>query len=277
MKSLRYLFYILTGICFFTACSEESFTTFNGELSGIYIQRNVSSSTNNDGYYLGTTYADSVNYSFASAGDITQATIPLTIKIMGNIVDYDRPFVLKVDESKTTAIRGTHFDYDESSCVMPANAAQTTVPVTLFRHSDLTTGYYRVEFYLEANDYFTPELEQYKNTDSWTATGDTLCGTRYAIRFSEILTNPGMWWNLYMAEYCGEWTANKETLLNQIMGWTHSDWTGWRVPYGQMAFAAKQLRKMLQEAADAGTPILDADGSYMQLIPPYEVDYSAYN
>ena len=93
----------MAGIGLFTACSEESFTMFNGDLSGIYIQRNVSSSQNNDGYYLGTTYADSVNYSFASAGDITKATIPLTIKIMGNIVDYDRPFVLKVDESKTTA------------------------------------------------------------------------------------------------------------------------------------------------------------------------------
>ena len=158
-------------------------------MSGIYIQRNVSTSSNNDGYYTGTTYADSTNYSFASAGDITQATVPLTIKIMGNIVDYDRPFVLKVDESKSTAIRGTHFDYDENACVMPANAAQTTVPVTLFRHADLTTAYYRVEFFLEANEFFTLELEQYKNTDSWTATGDTLCGTRYAIRFSEILTN----------------------------------------------------------------------------------------
>ena len=268
---------MLFGAGLLAACSEEDFTMFSGEVSGIYIQRTVSTSTNNDGYYTGTTYADSVNYSFASAGDITQTTVSLTVKLMGELADFDRPFVLKVDESKSNAVRGTHFDYNESDCFMPAGASQTNVPVTLFRHADLTTGYYRVEFYLEANEYFTPELEQYKNTDSWTATGDTLCGTRYAIRFSEILTNPGMWWSLNMEDYCGEWTANKETLLNQIMGWTHSDWTGWRVSYGQMAFATKQLRKMLQEAADSGSPILDSDGSYMQLVPPYEVDYSAYN
>lgn len=276
MKNLRYLLYILIGAGFFAACSEDDFKTFGGEVSGIYLQRNSGTQYDRYGHYISTTYSDSINYSFASAGNITQATVYLTAKIMGNLANYDRPFVLKVDENKSTAIRGTHYDYDESSCIIPANEAQVNVPVTLYRHADLTTNYYRVEFYLESNEYFTTELEQYKNTNLWTATGDTLCGMRYAIRFSEILTDPGMWWD-YMEEYCGEWTANKETLLNQIMGWTHSDWTGWRVPYGQMAFAAKQLRKMLQEAADAGSPILDSDGSYMQLVPPYEVDYSAYN
>ena len=74
----------------------------------------------------------------------------------------------------------------------------------------------------------------------------------------------------------GEWTPNKETLINQLMDYTHSDWTGGKVKYGRLLFAVKQLRKMLQEAADNGEPILDEDGSYMQFVPPYEIDYSAY-
>ena len=60
------------------------------------------------------------------------------------------------------------------------------------------------------------------------------------------------------------------------MGWTHLDWVNFNVPYGTMAYAAKLFRKELQALADAGTPVIDEDGSYMQLMPPYEVDYSAY-
>ena len=37
--------------------------------------------------------------------------------------------------------------------------------------------------------------------------------------------------------------GQQRTLLNQIMGWTHSDWDRMARSLRQMAFATKQLRK----------------------------------
>jgi len=277
MKTIRFLLYIFIGTCLLQACAEEDFTTFGGEVSGIYIQRDATTSYDANGNRIVVGYCDSVNYSFASAGDVTEVTQYLTVKIMGNVADYDRPFTLKVDEERSSAIRGVHFDFEENDCVILANTARTSVPVTLFRHADLTTGYFRAEFYLESNEYFTTELEQYKSMASWSATGDTLCGTRYTIRFSEILTRPTLMWMTQAEDLFGEWSPNKETLINQLLGYTHTDWTRGNVSYGELMFAVKQLRRQLQEAADAGNPVLDEDGSYMQFVPPYEIDYSAYN
>ena len=276
MKALRFFFYTLICACLWVACSEEEFTTFGGEVAGIYIQRDATTSYDANGNRYVVGYCDSVSYSFASAGDATQATQYLTVKVMGNVVDYDRPFTLKVNESNSSAVRGTHFDFDDNDCVIAAGTARTSVPVTLFRHADLTKGDYRVEFYLESNEYFTTELEKYKSTASWSTTGDTLCGTRYAIRFSEKLTKPTLMWMTQAEDLFGEWSPNKETLINQLMGYAHTDWTKGNVTYGRLLFAVKQLRKMLQEAADNGEPILDADGSYMQFAPDHAIDYSAY-
>ena len=42
-------------------------------------------------------------------------------------------------------------------------------------------------------------------------------------------------------------------------------------------YYAVKLRVYLQQMADAGTPVREDDGSFMQLGPGYEVDYSAYS
>ena len=60
------------------------------------------------------------------------------------------------------------------------------------------------------------------------------------------------------------------------MGWTHQDWDNGTVQLGALGYAAQLTHNHLQEAADSGNPILDDDGSYMQLTGSYVVDYSAY-
>ena len=65
------------------------------------------------------------------------------------------------------------------------------------------------------------------------------------------------------------------------MGWTVNDWSnagssGSKVALGKFDFAARVFQKHLQKMADAGTPVLDDDGSYIQLPAKYAVDYSQY-
>ena len=82
-------------------------------------------------------------------------------------------------------------------------------------------------------------------------------------------------------DYFGEWTPKKFVLINTVCGFTMSDWnsaggTGAKIIYGRCGFFATMVQKYLQEQADAGTPVLDSDGKYMQLHPDYAVDYSRY-
>ena len=70
-------------------------------------------------------------------------------------------------------------------------------------------------------------------------------------------------------------------IVNQVCGLTPEDWSqagiaGTKVQYGRFSFFASAVQRYLQEQADAGTPVLDVDGKYMQLAPAYLVDYSQY-
>jgi hypothetical protein len=42
----------------------------------------------------------------------------------------------------------------------------------------------------------------------------------------------------------------------------------------RFTYFAIKMRIYLQGMADAGTPVTEADGSFMQLGPGYEIDYS---
>lgn len=277
--SILYTLSMAVLALFMGACSEEGFTTFDGRVAGIYLQRNGSYNVDSEGNIISSSqqYVDSTSISFASiADDVMTYTVPITVKIMGYVTDYDRPFTLKVDEQASTAVRGTHFDYNETDCVIPAGAAQTNVPVTLYRTDDLVDNRYKVVFYLESNENFTTELEQYKSINSWSAVGDTLCGTRYSITFSEIYTEPFQWEIFFGPDYAGDWSVSKEKRVNALMGWSHADWDNGTVTLGVMAYAAQMLRRDLQAAADSGEPVIDDDGEYMQLVGNYRVDYSAY-
>lgn len=273
MKNLLYILSIVVLIGgMLTSCSEEGFMTFDGSKSGIYFQRAAVT----DIYGNPTQFSDSTVVSFASYNtDVQTSTVRVPVCTMGNVKDYDRTFVVKVDEKTTTAERGIHYDFDESNCVIPANETTVILPITLYRHNDLKTKTLRIELCLFDNNEFTVELEKYKNTFAWNSTGKEICGSRYKIIFNDSYAVT-TWWDWYGNTYYGAWSASKEERLNAIMGWTHRDWEYLNVPYGQMAYAAKLLRNELQALADAGTPVIDDDGSYMQLVPPYEVDYSAY-
>ena len=265
----------------FAACSEEEFKTFEGEVSGIYLQRQASWNLDTNGSPLYYTYADSIVVSFTtSAGHITQREVELPVRIMGNTTDYDRPFTLTVDETQSNAQRGVHYDYNDADCVIAANTAETNLPITIYRHDDLKAATYQVVFSLEDNNYFTTELDEYRSNGDWQATAvDTLCGSSYKVIFSEILTRPSSWSNA--ENYLGKWSADKETRVNALVGWSHRSWERYGyydgARYGQLAYAAKLVRKELQELADAGTPVYDeANNEYMQLGEDFQVDYSAY-
>lgn len=265
---------VLMAALTLTSCSEEDFITFDGQKSGIYIQK-VNTTT-----ISGTpiSFTDSVYFTFANYGtEYKEMLVKVPVYIMGDLKDYDRQFILTVDESRTTARNGIDYEFSDTACYIPAGKHQQDVYIKLLRTDILATTDLRIELELKDNENFTVELTSYNSQANWAsaASGKELCGSRYKIIFNDTYTYT-MWWEWYGDDIYGKWSIKKEKILNELMGWTHYDWERWKVPYGLMGYSAKKMQKYLQAAADSGNPIREDDGTLMQLQPPYMVDYSQY-
>lgn len=276
MKSKSILF-IVALLLSLWGCDKEDIPTFTTGDAGIYFQRITSTIMYSTTEY----YGDTLAYSFASASaTVKGAVLSASVRTMGKVVDYDRPFKVVIDEEGTSAIEGVHFEVDLDTLVVPAGKSVAYVRVHFFRTDDMLEKTVRLALRLEDNEHFKCYFPEYKNTNVYTATGEQISGVVYAFSISEMYTEP-WYWMLFGDGFFGAWTPKKYTTVNQVCGLTPSDWesggsSGAKVQYGRFSFFALAVQKYLQEQADAGTPVLDSDGEYMQLSSSYLVDYSRY-
>ena len=255
MKKLLYLAFILP-LCMFS-CNEDEIMTFEDEDAGIYFQTGQQQRfyINIDAYY------DSIPVEWGRIADhITDTVLYTRLRTMGKVRDYDRKVRVVVDQENTTAVEGVHYRVDFSNIVVPAGAAEVQVPVTFLRDKSLLTQEYRLMLKVEDNE-----------------------------NFNEFYVEPVIWSFFSYAwpdgiNPCGVWSIKKQKLMSQLFNITEDDWDyekGWANNKGvqMMSFNyyAVKLRVYLQQLADAGTPVREDDGSFMQLGPGYEVDYSAYS
>ncbi|MBQ8423307.1 MAG: DUF4843 domain-containing protein [Coprobacter sp.] len=143
-----------------------------------------------------------MNYSFAlQKSTLTQDTIKLKVKLMGNVVDYDRVFEAEVLADSTTAQSGTH--YDLLPGVLKAGTYESYLPVVLYRTED--TQEQSVSLYLRLS-----------------VTNDLAPGNPDAINFSlhwaDMLMRPAHWPEYYFGEY----SVNKYRFAIDVTG--HTDW-----------------------------------------------------
>lgn len=275
MKPRIIILYILSLALW--GCEKKDIDLFATNDTGIYFQP-VSS------YTYGTTtefYNDSIAYSFASENaSVESSVLRATVRTMGKVADYNRPFKVIVDPEGTTAIEGVHYEVNLDTCYIPAGESTAYVRVRFFRTSDLLTGRVRLQLRLQDNEYFTCYFNEYKSTNSYTATGTQISGVTYVFSVSEEYEEPS-YWNWFGIEFFGDWTPQKFLVVNSVCELTVEDWdnagySGAKISYGRFGFFALAVQNYLQEQADAGNPVRDSDGNYMQLAPAYAVDYSAY-
>ena len=261
----------------FSACEKQDISVFTTDDSGIYFQRVTSYIYNSTTEY----YGDSVAYSFASAkASVKNVVLSATIRTMGKVVDYDRPFKVVVDQEGTTAIEGKHYEVNLDTVVVPAGKSTAYVRVRFFRTDDMMEKAVRLAIRLEDNEYFKCYFPEYKNTNAYSATGVMIHGDEFVFSLSEMYTEP-WYWSMFGDGFFGNWTPKKFLVVNSVCGLSAADWdnagyAGAKIQYGRFNFFTTTVQKYLQEQADAGTPELDSDGSYMQLAPSYSVDYYRY-
>ena len=275
---LKILLFAVMSFPFLWSCDKEEIPVFASNDAGIYFQRLTSA------VYGSTTeyYSDSTDFSFAGMyAYYTSHVSYAPVLTMGKVVDYDRPFKVVVDMEESTAIEGIDFEIELDSLVIKAGTSNAVVPVRLLRTETLLEKSLKIVLRLQENEHFKCYLETYKNTNLYTAKGEQISGVRYVFTFNEMYTQPNFWKNYAEKDYFGEWTAKKYQVVNQVCGLTPIDWQyanyyGYKMQSARLPFFARTVRIYLQEQADAGNPVTDSDGKYMQLAPNYEVDYSDY-
>lgn len=278
---MKRILFISALIWLMSSCEKSEIIDFASDDSAVYFQGSGGYSTPADGSVIYSTtysYVDSSIYSFVGAtNDVKTLVVSVPILTMGKVKDYKRPVKITIDEERTTAVRGVNFEVNLDTVAIPANTGKGWLQVTLFRTDDLLTKSKRVAFRLEENENFQLHISSYKASSNWLATADTLSALNYAVVFHEQYTEP-IYYAIFGERYWGKWTPKKYQVLNDVMGWTDSDWQnpGNKIVLGRFDFAAKATQRYLQEMADGGTPVIDSDGSYMQLVPKYAVDYSKY-
>ena len=275
---LRIILFALISFPFLWSCDKKEIPVFASDDAGIYFQRLTNA------VYGSTTeyYGDSTDFSFAGTNAYyTSHVLYAPVLTMGKVVDYDRPFKVVVDMEETTAVEGKDFEIELDSLGIKAGTSKAEVPVRIIRTETLLEKTLKIVLRLQENEHFKCYLETYKNTNLYTAKGEQISGVRYVFTFNEMYTQPNFWKNYAEKDYFGEWTAKKYQVVNQVCGLTPIDWQyanyyGYKMQSARLPFFARTVRIYLQEQADAGNPVTDSDGKYMQLAPNYEVDYSDY-
>ena len=151
-----------------SACEKQDSSIFTTDDAGIYFQMVTMS-------IYGTTteyYTDSLSSSFASVrASAKSAVLAATVRTMGKVADYDRPFKVVVDKEGSTAVEGEHYEIDLDTLVVRAGESSARVRVRFFRTADLMKRTIRLVLRLEDNEYFKCYFPEYKNTNAYRATG----------------------------------------------------------------------------------------------------------
>lgn len=273
---MKKLVLYLCAALFLSACQEDEIMLFDREEAGIYFQYGGQTRL----YINSEAYIDTISYSFSTASDtVTQMVLETRIRTMGKVRDYPRPVKLSVDKELTTAVEGVHYTLDFNDAVIPAGEGEVMFPVTFLRAEDLMGKRVQLVLKLEDNDYFKVYFNEQKNTNVYTSVGEQIMADRFKFVVSEIYTEPSYW--DFAVDALGPWSVAKFRFVNNVCEIPMEDWENWgvdgsKVQAGRFPIYGIMVRNELQRLADAGTPVLDDDGSYMQLGPNYEVDYSDY-
>lgn len=272
--NIIYLFLLL----FLFGCSEDEIETFDLNESKVFFQ--VQSFSGGGG---SERYSTSTSYSFVGREQsLTEYVFKGTVKVMGEIKNFDRPFKVVIDKENTTMTEGVGFEINTDTLRIEAGKNSAEVAVRFFRIKDLLERSDTLTLKLEGNEFFNV-LNEYNSDNNWAnTTADKIDGSRYTFVMTEIYTRPDSWSGsgpLYVNSYFGEWNPIKYIFINDFFGFSPNDWVYvngvfTKLSAGRMSYYGKKLQEELQARADSGNPVLDEDGSNMQLPAPYNVDYS---
>lgn len=252
MKTYRYLG--LLAACLLMASCKEELMEYNGPDSVYFKMYNRGIAT-----YFDTETINLMDY----VGSVVN--YDLVVSITGKAAPYDRPYLVSVVDSLTTAIPSVEFDIPQGG-IMKAGAYSDTLHITLHRSDRLEEEMVQLAVTLAPNEYFDVNVKKYSST--------YFDPRLFTLKYTGVLEEP-FWFPYHSkstkveSENLGFFTAKKFTMINDMFGYTYSDWKDG----GRIAEASLQLDVVkritfifsayLIEQYRNHTPVLEADGRLM--------------
>ena len=124
MKKLYYIFLLLIA---FGSCKDNADYPFTGK-DAVYFQLQTES-------YYWTKTLDSIVYSFAGKG-VDQDTLWVRVNLAGEVAAEGRPVIVVVDEERTSAKVGLHYEALQAEYELPRDSVYVNIPVVIYNKDE---------------------------------------------------------------------------------------------------------------------------------------------
>jgi len=241
----------------FISCEEEEIATFSGK-DVVYFQWALDGVDNYAGAQI-----DSANVTFAYSlpTQLTDSIIKIPVKVQGFSSNESRTVNVRIMD-KSTAEKGIHFEMPDE-IEIPANEFIALLPVKINRTADMKLENFSLHIELISNEYFETSLVGENQSDNRVS---ALKYNQFEVVMNDILSAPIIW-SQFLHYYLGDFSAKKLYLFAEVNGYDSvPDFNpppSVPVLFGQIA----TFKAYLLEQKAAGTPVLEDDGTEMELGP----------
>ena len=194
---------------------------------------------------------------FLLNGSITQDTVWVRVNAMGKTEPTNRP--ISIVQTNTgepdAAVPGLHYlSLDgpgiKEVMVIPANAANTRIPVVFLRHSSMDLQTVRLELTVAQNEYFRPGIDKQRY---------------YVITSTNMAEKPSNWDTVWRTFFGASWGTVKFRFIIDATGYT--EWgTGPDYLFGQ--YLRDQVAQKFAEynRDNPNDPLIEADGTLVAFL-----------
>lgn len=238
-----------------------------------------------EGIYFGVRYGTNISessYPYRSTTDIEFVKQPasvqelkasLRVAITGPVKNYDRPFKVEVVPESTTARAGVDYLPIGETFLIPANAIEGYIPVTLKRTPDMLNENKKIVLRLVANEHFGLAFPQWKalpDLSSMSLGTDTAFNASiHTINVNDLMVQPAIWRGSVAADKkeTGSWgafTRKKLLLMCELFGLQYQDFSSdVTMTLVLSSLITSEMTRYLVDKYNAGTPVLEDDGRLM--------------
>ena len=195
------------------------------------------------------------------------STLNIKVRVMGNVVDYDRPFKIHIIDTASDAVAGEDYDALELQYVIKAGQRETFIPVTGHRQAKMLDRTYYLALELEENEHFSLPLKYWLKLDlDYTATDRAISVVRHVIGFTDGLFVPKAW----TYNYLGKYTKKKISLICSMFGLSITDFDNTNdMNANRQKVLAQSLDRYLKEMDAKGETIyedeVDSEGNPVKM------------
>jgi hypothetical protein len=266
MKRITYI--LLAVVLPFASCKKEMMG-YEG-MEGIYFAVRYGGLVSE----ASAPYRSSTNVEFVrQPAHVQEMQVYITVAITGPVKNYDRPFRVEINPDSTTAEEGVHYEPIGTSFVIPANAIQSVIPVTVKRTPDMLNENKKIGLRLLPNEHFELAFTKWKAVPDLASNNlgaDTAFdASMHSINVNDMMVEPEVWYGSVTAtqQETGLWgafTRKKMELMCELFNLTYEDFSSeTTMPLVLSTLISTELSRYLIEQFNNGTPVLEEDGRLM--------------